>query len=77
MTNLLLALVSLAILLFFLVIENILSRKRRKRLKIVIQVNGTRGKSETVRLIHSALKANGFSVLGKTTGTVPLWITPD
>jgi len=77
MTNLLLALIALSVLLLFLVIENILSRKRRKRLKIAIQVNGTRGKSETVRLIHSALKANGFSVLGKTTGTVPIWITPD
>lgn len=77
MINIILAGTALLILLSALLAENIISRKRRARLKFVVQVNGTRGKSETVRLIHGALKANGFRVLGKTTGTVPLWITPE
>ncbi|MBN2218849.1 MAG: poly-gamma-glutamate synthase PgsB [Kosmotogaceae bacterium] len=77
MNNIILAGIALVILLSAMLAENVISRKRKARLRVIVQVNGTRGKSETVRLIHGALKGNGFRVLGKTTGTVPLWITPE
>ena len=37
-------------------------------------VNGTRGKSSVTRLIAAGLKAGGFNVLAKTTGTKPRMI---
>ena len=77
MNNLLIALISFLVFFCGLAIERSLLKKRRKKLRIAVQVNGTRGKSETVRLVHGALRGNGYRVLGKTTGTVPLWILPD
>ncbi len=47
----------------------------RSRLKLVINVNGTRGKSSVVRLLCFALKEAGYKVMAKTTGTVPQLIT--
>ena len=60
----------------FILYENIRLYLCKKSIPIRIQVNGTRGKSETVRLVHAALTAMGYRVLGKTTGTVPYWILP-
>jgi poly-gamma-glutamate synthase PgsB/CapB len=77
MSNLILSFVAFLTLLTVLIVEKLVLRGRRKRLKIVVQVNGTRGKSETVRLIHGVLSGNGYRALAKTTGTVPLWIMPD
>jgi len=58
-------------------IEYILHRRRRDRIKIRIHVNGTRGKSSVVRLIASGLRAAGYKVLAKATGTIPRIIYPD
>ncbi len=41
------------------------------RLKIRIQVNGTRGKSSVTRLIASGLRGGGLNIVSKTTGTTP------
>ncbi|HNV05519.1 MAG TPA: poly-gamma-glutamate synthase PgsB [Petrotogaceae bacterium] len=60
----------------FILYENIRLYLCKKTIPIRIQVNGTRGKSETVRLVHAALTAMNYRVLGKTTGTVPYWILP-
>lgn len=54
---------------FLLMIEYNQNSKRRKKFKHVIHVNGTRGKSSTCRLIYAALKAGGYKVFCKTTGT--------
>lgn len=43
--------------------------QRLQRIPLRILVTGTRGKSSTVRLIHSALREAGIPVLGKMTGT--------
>lgn len=59
-----------------LVVEQILATRRRRLIKHVIQVNGTRGKSGVTRLIGAALSAGGYRVLVKTTGTVPMMILP-
>jgi len=52
-------------------LENYFHQKRIKKIPIRIHVNGTRGKSTTVRLIAATLKEAGYRVLAKTTGTSP------
>jgi gamma-polyglutamate synthase len=42
-----------------------------------IAVTGTRGKSTVTRMIAAALRAAGFSVLAKTTGSKAVLISPD
>lgn len=63
--------------LVFLVIERIVLSRARSRIAFVIEVNGTRGKSETTRLAAAALRGSGFRVLAKTTGTEARLILPD
>lgn len=46
----------------------------RKKLKYVIHVNGTRGKSTVTRMIHEGLYNAGYKVYAKTTGTLPMVI---
>lgn len=52
-------------------LENYFHQKRIKQIPIRIHVNGTRGKSTTVRLISASLREAGYQVLAKTTGTTP------
>jgi len=61
----------------FLAGEAILLRKARQTLTHVIHVNGTRGKTETTRLIAAALRAGGLRTLAKTTGTEPRLLLED
>ena len=49
-------------------------RSARRKLVHVIHVNGTRGKSTVCRLIDAGLRAGGYKVFCKTTGTVPSFI---
>lgn len=51
--------------------------KDRSKLMHVVYVNGIRGKSSTTRLIDSGLRAGGYRVFSKTTGTVPMTIGVD
>lgn len=71
------SIVSLGAFLGALAYENFSLAKAKKKIGIKIQVNGTRGKSETVRLLHGALTNLGYKTLGKTTGTIPMWLLPD
>jgi poly-gamma-glutamate synthase PgsB/CapB len=61
----------------FLAGETLLLQRARKALRIVVHVNGTRGKTETTRLIAAALRAGGIRTLAKTTGTEPRIILED
>ena len=63
--------------LFFLVAERVLLKAARRRLKLVIHVNGTRGKSTVTRMIHALLLEAGYRAWGKTTGTEPRLLLPD
>ncbi len=67
-----LVLVITIIFIIFLIIEKRNAFIYRKKLKYVIHVNGIRGKSTTTRLIHAGLKAGGYNVICKTTGTLPM-----
>ncbi len=49
----------------------------RKRIPVIIHVNGTRGKSSVTRLIAAGLRANYKNVLAKTTGSAPVFIFED
>ncbi|MFH2113083.1 MAG: Mur ligase family protein [Spirochaetota bacterium] len=63
--------------LFFLTVERVLLRTARHRLRLVIHVNGTRGKSTVTRMVHSILLEAGYRAWGKTTGTEPRLLLPD
>ena len=67
----LVTLVACVVYLAWLVGENASARRARKALPHVIHVNGIRGKSSVCRLIDAGLRAGGFSVYTKTTGTCP------
>ncbi|MCT4606520.1 MAG: poly-gamma-glutamate synthase PgsB [Marinisporobacter sp.] len=55
----------------WLVLEYKSNIEARKKIPYVIHVNGTRGKSSVCRLIDAGLRAGGYSVFTKTTGTSP------
>lgn len=63
--------------LLYLGAEKLLARRYRRSLLHVIQVNGIRGKSSTVRLIDAGLRAGGFRVVSKSTGTLPMILHTD
>jgi poly-gamma-glutamate synthase PgsB/CapB len=60
-----------------LAVAAFLHRRRLKRIPIRIHVAGTRGKSTVTRLVAAGLRAGGFRVVAKTTGTQPKFIRPD
>lgn len=57
--------------LLYLGAEKTCALRYRRSLRHVIQVNGIRGKSSTVRLITAGLRAGGLRVAAKSTGTLP------
>lgn len=67
----------LVVILVYLALERRLALQDRKKLQHVIHVNGIRGKSTVTRLIDAGLRAGGFRVFCKTTGTVPMIIGMD
>lgn len=61
-----------ALWLVWLILERQCARRDRAKLAHVIHVNGTRGKSTVARLIAAGLRAGGWRVVCKTTGTDPV-----
>jgi poly-gamma-glutamate synthase PgsB/CapB len=73
-----LLLVSASLLLVILaLVESFRLQAGIRRIPIRIHVNGTRGKSSVTRLIAAGLRAGGYRVIAKTTGTVPRLILED
>lgn len=58
----------------YVIAEKFVIDKRRRKLKLVIHVNGIRGKSTVTRLIDAGLRGCGYKVFSKTTGTIPMTI---
>ena len=71
------AIIILSLILIYLIVERIRHDRRLQRIPIRIHVNGTRGKSDVVRLIAAALRRSGIRTLAKTTGTMAVLILPD
>lgn len=67
----------LGVILAYLALEQCRALRSRKQLQHVIHVNGIRGKSTVTRLIDAGLRAGGWKVFCKTTGTVPMTIGVD
>lgn len=61
----------------FLIYENYSLSVTRKGFRHIIHVNGTRGKSSVCRLIDAGLRAGGYRVFTKTTGTSPRMLYVD
>ncbi|MEZ4224345.1 MAG: poly-gamma-glutamate synthase PgsB [Polyangiaceae bacterium] len=57
--------------------ELLAHRRKLRRIRIRVHVNGTRGKSSVTRLIASALRESGLVTCAKTTGTLARFILPD
>jgi poly-gamma-glutamate synthase PgsB/CapB len=68
---------ALTVYVFFLLGERVLLATARRRLRLVIHVNGTRGKSTVTRMVHALLLEAGYRAWGKTTGTEPRLLLPD
>ena len=69
--------VLLGVILAMLALEQRRALKDRAKLAHVVHVNGIRGKSTVTRLIDAGLRAGGWKVFCKTTGTVPMTIGVD
>ncbi len=71
----------IAVMLLLLVVLGFREYARHQRtIRLIphrIHVNGTRGKSSVTRLITGGLQGGGIRTLGKTTGTMPCYLTPD
>jgi poly-gamma-glutamate synthase PgsB/CapB len=61
----------------YLIFEKLILNKNRKKLKYIIHINGIRGKSTVCRLIDAGLRAGGYKVFTKVTGTSPRIIDTD
>lgn len=56
---------------FYLFFEKRRAEYQRKKFKYVVHINGIRGKSTVSRLIDAGIRAGGYRVFTKTTGTSP------
>lgn len=65
------------IILIYLILERRQALRDRAALSHVVHVNGIRGKSTVTRLIEAGLRAGGWKVFCKTTGTLPMTIGVD
>ena len=63
--------ICLIILIIYAVFEYQHQQRYRKKIPLVIHVNGTRGKSSVTRLIAAGLQAGNIRTIAKTTGSAP------
>ncbi|MCA9734475.1 MAG: hypothetical protein H6696_20335 [Deferribacteres bacterium] len=63
--------ITICILMLFLVVEYATLVKALKKIPIRILVNGTRGKSSSVKILYQIFRKNGKIVCAKTTGDEP------
>jgi len=58
-------------------LEAVYHRRVLRSIPVRIHVNGTRGKTSVVRLIAAGLRAGGYRVVSKTTGSFAAFTDPD
>lgn len=63
--------IGLIILIIYAAFEYQTHQKYRKKIPLVIHINGTRGKSSVTRLIAAGLRTGGKRTIAKTTGSAP------
>lgn len=61
----------------YLILSDLLTRYYRKQIKLVIHVNGIRGKSTIVRMLDAVFREHGYQTFSKVTGTSPRYIGVD
>ena len=71
------ALVPVGLVIVGKLLEGYSLRRKRARIPTVIHVNGTRGKTQTTKLLTYVLQANGIGAIGKITGDRPQLIESD
>ncbi len=69
-------LTALSLFILYCAMEYRLLTKARKQIELRILVNGTRGKSTMVQLVHQMLTGAGMPVFAKTTGDQPQIMDP-
>jgi len=69
--------IGLLLLLSFGIYEFQKCKISRKKIPLIIHINGTRGKSSVTRLIAAGLRAGGKKTIAKTTGSAPALIFED
>jgi len=69
--------IGLLICLIYLFLEYYILNARLKKIPIRILVNGTRGKSTTVRILYQILDRQNYRVYAKTTGNRPEILEPE
>lgn len=62
---------------FYLIANELLTRHYRKEIKLVIHVNGIRGKSTIVRMLDAVFREHGYQTFSKVTGTYPRYTSVD
>ena len=70
-------LVATAILVLLLLLEYLILRRAVRRIPYRILVNGSRGKSTTVKIIYRIFNTAGWRTFAKTTGDAPEMFYPD
>ena len=65
------------LLVLYLLGERLLLAQRARKIPLRICVTGSRGKSSVVRLVAASLREEGYKVMAKTTGTLPILLLPD
>jgi len=63
--------IGLLAVIIFSVFEYFLHHTYRKKIPLLIHINGTRGKSSVTRLIAAGLREGGKRTIAKTTGSAP------
>jgi poly-gamma-glutamate synthase PgsB/CapB len=69
--------VAVCCLLLLLAAERFIISRARKKISLLIHVNGARGKSTVTRMIHALLRAEGYVAFGKTSGSRAMLLLPD
>ncbi|MGC9336702.1 MAG: poly-gamma-glutamate synthase PgsB [Candidatus Cloacimonadia bacterium] len=69
--------IGLLLLIAYYIYEYCQHSQNRRKIPLVIHVNGTRGKSSVTRLIAAGLRAGGKKTMAKTTGSAPRIILED